>query len=314
MSDFELLSRSLAAQAFAGVGLVFLVASLTWAVVGWSRHRGLPTPVGLPLVPWRAGLVGLVIVTTIMVHALVLAAYVALARGGEAEPSAKIVDVLTARELIGVGLAGSVLVIPLIAWLLWRVSGSSLAHLGLARDPSPARGLLRGFLGCWLVVPVVYGVYWTSLKVFTQNTHAMERMLRIDRSVTTALLGFAAAVVVAPIVEEMIFRGALMSWLGRLFAGIAVEDVQTGPDKPLQRLPADWQPVVATALLWAVIHADAWPAPIPLFFLGIALGWAFQQTGSLFAPIGMHATFNGISTIWVLIAKMTAPDGAGPGG
>ena len=52
-----------------------------------------------------------------------------------------------------------------------------------------------------------------------------------------------------------------------------------------------------SAMLFAIIHTDAWPAPIALFPLSLVLGALAQRTQSLIGPIVLHATFNLISFI-----------------
>ena len=54
--------------------------------------------------------------------------------------------------------------------------------------------------------------------------------------------------------------------------------------------------IVLTSLLFALLHAPQWPAPIPLFILSVGLGIVIYRTGSLLSAICMHAFFNGVST------------------
>lgn len=88
------------------------------------------------------------------------------------------------------------------------------------------------------------------------------------------------AVGVAPVVEEMLFRGLFQTTI-RSYSG-----------RP-------WLAVVLTSLLFAGIHADAshWPS---LFVLALGLGYAYERSGSLLRPIFMHAMFNAISIVTVL--------------
>jgi membrane protease YdiL (CAAX protease family) len=53
--------------------------------------------------------------------------------------------------------------------------------------------------------------------------------------------------------------------------------------------------LLGSAMLFAVVHSAAWPSPIPLFLLGLALGWLAQRTQSLLGPIVMHACFNAVA-------------------
>ena len=91
-----------------------------------------------------------------------------------------------------------------------------------------------------------------------------------------------AVVILAPIAEEVFFRGiAFNAWLrerGRRFA------------------------YIGSAALFSVIHASL-VSMLPIFLLGLAFAWAYQRTRSLVAPIAMHATFNGISVAIALLVR-----------
>ena len=93
------------------------------------------------------------------------------------------------------------------------------------------------------------------------------------------LLAFVA-VVVAPLIEETIFRGlfqtTLRSYLGR-----------------------PWVAIIVTSVLFTAVHENLthWPA---LFVLALGMGYSYEKTGSLWRPIFMHAIFNGMSVAAVM--------------
>jgi membrane protease YdiL (CAAX protease family) len=153
-----------------------------------------------------------------------------------------------------------------------------------------------------------------------------------------------AAVVVAPVLEELVFRGVLQRWLGTLtwggagaiVAAFALAVLQRGSafreawserqaEEMLQAaLPAlfvlamlpgyfvvqrlsrtpNGGAVYGTALLFAAVHSS-WPHPIPLFVLGLGLGWLAYRTQSLIAPIVLHSLFNGVACVELL--RMSEP-------
>ena len=82
------------------------------------------------------------------------------------------------------------------------------------------------------------------------------------------------AVVVAPVAEEVIFRGYLYP-VGKRFVG-------------------PFFSMVGTSLLFAVLHGHAASVPA-LFTLAVCLGLAYEKTGTLLVPMVMHAVFNAIS-------------------
>lgn len=91
-----------------------------------------------------------------------------------------------------------------------------------------------------------------------------------------------AVVILAPLAEEVFFRGvAFNAWLrerGRRWA------------------------FIGSSLLFAAIHFSL-VALLPILLLGLALAWVYARTGSLLAPIAMHATVNGISVTLALLVR-----------
>jgi membrane protease YdiL (CAAX protease family) len=55
--------------------------------------------------------------------------------------------------------------------------------------------------------------------------------------------------------------------------------------------------VYGSAMLFAMLHVDAWPAPIALFVMGLGLGILARSTQSLIGPIVFHAAFNLVAFI-----------------
>jgi membrane protease YdiL (CAAX protease family) len=88
------------------------------------------------------------------------------------------------------------------------------------------------------------------------------------------------AVAVAPVAEEVIFRGYLHGVL-RKYAG-------------------RWISLLVTSLIFAAMHGHL-PALVPLFLLAVALVLVYEKTGSLWAPILMHATFNTVTVVTALL-------------
>ncbi len=91
-----------------------------------------------------------------------------------------------------------------------------------------------------------------------------------------------ALVILAPIAEEVFFRGiAFNAWLrerGRRWA------------------------FIGSSALFALIHVSL-VSLIPIFLLGLVLAWVYQRRQSLLAPIVLHATINGISVAIALLER-----------
>lgn len=59
----------------------------------------------------------------------------------------------------------------------------------------------------------------------------------------------------------------------------------------------DVRALYTTALVFAMSHTFAWPSPIPLFFLGLVLGWLAYRTQSLVPSMVLHGLFNAVSCV-----------------
>lgn len=58
--------------------------------------------------------------------------------------------------------------------------------------------------------------------------------------------------------------------------------------------------IYASAALFAAIHSTVWPTPIPLFVLGLGLGWLAVRTRGFLVPAVVHGLFNAVSVLLVL--------------
>lgn len=90
------------------------------------------------------------------------------------------------------------------------------------------------------------------------------------------------AVIVAPVCEEVLFRGFLYP-VAKRFGG---------------RIPA----MIFTALFFSAIHGQL-VGLLPLFVLGLLLSDLYENTGSLWAPIAVHFCFNGSTVALQFIAR-----------
>jgi uncharacterized protein len=88
------------------------------------------------------------------------------------------------------------------------------------------------------------------------------------------VLAFITLVIVAPIAEELLFRGYLFGKLKKFF--------------PL------WIAILVTSVLFAALHG-AWNLALDTFALSIVMCLLRVSTGSLWAPIMLHMTKNGIA-------------------
>ncbi len=92
-------------------------------------------------------------------------------------------------------------------------------------------------------------------------------------SVLLNLMTFFSVVVFGPMIEELVFRGILLTrWTLKW-------NVSSG--------------ILASSAVFGVLHSDV----IGAFFIGCVLCLVYIETKSLFVPIVVHMTYNG--TVWI---------------
>lgn len=98
--------------------------------------------------------------------------------------------------------------------------------------------------------------------------------------------GYVAVGLLAPLVEEMVFRGAILRSL-------------------LSAVSRPWIAVVLSAVLFAVVHAN--PAQIPhAMLVGLLLGWMYMRTDSIVPGVAYHWVNNSIA--YVMYNVMPNPE------
>ena len=88
-------------------------------------------------------------------------------------------------------------------------------------------------------------------------------------------LGVLSMALVAPLVEEMMFRGAIQGYL-------------------MRRCSNPWTAIVVSALVFGVIHMN----PVQVVYatlLGLVLGWIYYRTRSLLPVIAGHVLNNSVA-------------------
>ncbi len=146
----------------------------------------------------------------------------------------------------------------------------------LGRAAIPALGL-RG--AHWKYV--VFGALGTmALSVAVSQVglqpEGMKQVLDIVRDVHQLALSLLLLAVLAPLVEELVFRGLLYGWLaGRWGKNVG------------------W---IVSSLAFAAAHTE--PAHIILVFpLGLLFGWLRQRTDSLLPSLVAHIANNGLALV-----------------
>ncbi len=231
--------------------------------------------------PWTWREFTLVTLSLVILH-LVLGFFLHVSYAGEMPKSETFLLRTTA-------LAATVLHVPpilLVAYVLIRKRLSMTRAFGIRLRTVPgdvAKGALS-YLAIFLPILLVSFAYMQLLRAFGCDTEPQEviKLLREAESpITIAALTFIA-VVAAPVVEEVIFRGIMLPFLAKhMSVGSAV---------------------LLVSFVFAAIHLHV-PALVPIFLLAIGLSLSYIATGSLTVPIITHACFNAIGLAVSLVFK-----------
>jgi membrane protease YdiL (CAAX protease family) len=143
-------------------------------------------------------------------------------------------------------------------------------HFGLRPASLKFAGAIA-FMGIagFFVFELVY-----SAVLHPKNPQKTVENLGADRNTTLLICGALLVIVVAPVCEEIFFRGFLF--------------------RVLRSRTSFWLAAIVDGVLFGVVHGVNAAFPV-LVVLGIVLCWVYERSGTLFATIAIHATNNVIA-------------------
>jgi membrane protease YdiL (CAAX protease family) len=161
-------------------------------------------------------------------------------------------------------------------------TGSNLrpgSFLRLARRPTSRQVALGAAIGVALFFAAAGIMSLTALLVPRAWVHTFDVTHLFQGSPREQLAMAVIATLLAPLAEEVAFRGYLLSALRtHLRPGAAI---------------------AASSVLFAAMHLD--PVRFPaVLFLGAFLGWLAWRSGSLWPAVAAHAANNGLGSIAVM--------------
>lgn len=153
--------------------------------------------------------------------------------------------------------------------LTWRLLGPlrpRARHVGI--------GVGLGVVGLVLVLTLSEGVN----RLFGPFEAPEQFALQVSSaSVLALVLAGVSAILLAPLIEELVFRSLLF--------------------QSIRRKLGLWAAMVIQALVFAYIHLEVVgspPAVVGLVALALWLAGSFHRTGSLVVPVVAHATYNAL--------------------
>ena len=171
-------------------------------------------------------------------------------------------------QYIIVYILGSVIVLGGLSYYITRKKDISLSAI---KGNSGKEGILYLYVlllmaGLTIIVSEVSNLFELFVAKSDFFTGVMEGLLGQN-----IILVFIVMCVVAPVFEEILFRGIILRGL--------LKNI-----KP-------WPAILVSSLLFAIFHLNIWQG-ISSFLFGIFMGWVLYRTGSLYLVIFSHFVIN----------------------
>lgn len=182
---------------------------------------------------------------------------------------------------------------------------SGLVLMRFASDKSKRTGmqmatgdLRRGVVAFLIAVPFVLGTSVVSTMLYTKinqkapdnAAHELLRLYRENPNDIWVWVLLGSAVLLAPVVEELMYRAFL----------------QTGFLAATKRA---WVAILGTSVLFTLAHIGTpdkpnvpWHALPTLFVLSLGMGVAFERSGRIGVPILMHVLFNASNVVIMVMS------------
>ena len=179
--------------------------------------------------------------------------------------------------------------LPLLGFpAFWLLPDRSLLAVAVAVVPLGSAALpALGFRSVgWR--PLLWGTLGTAAVSIAVSQIGLEpqgvkQAMKIAHGPMALLVGLALLAGLAPLVEELVFRGLLYGWLaGRWGAGMAV---------------------IGSSIAFAAAHVE--PAHVILVLpLGLMFGWLRWRSGSLWPSLVAHMANNGLAVLAAALLKV----------
>jgi membrane protease YdiL (CAAX protease family) len=172
------------------------------------------------------------------------------------------------------------LLVPLVfgqSWSQWRLALGLHAGRGIWREIGS--GLLGYLAGVPLLIVGIILVAFLSQLSGMKGSHPITEELR--GSYGELALVFILACVLAPITEELMFRGALFAHLRERFGW--------------------WISAPAVAVIFAIIHPQGWVALPALASLALVFAAIREWRGSIIGCMAAHALHNGLTLAFAVM-------------
>lgn len=192
----------------------------------------------------------------------------------------------------------------------------------------------------WMLTQIIYVLKWMLTEIvdskhpliefvteIIDSKHPLIELLKKNPEPGFFATAAFAAVIVAPVVEEFLFRVLLQGWLERLFAfkrepteafvfggrnlGPNVTEISAEPTNLNDSLVTArdtasqprWAAIIVSSFFFALSHWSHGPDPIPLFVFALGLGYLYQRTNRIAPCIVLHLLLNlcSLVALWLFV-------------
>jgi membrane protease YdiL (CAAX protease family) len=170
-----------------------------------------------------------------------------------------------------------VMMIAFVWWLAYIKRESFVTTYRFHNKPTMLQIYLAitiGFSAVFFSSFIVQGLAWVFPNAYANYVEAFENL-----QLGSALSFFLAVVIIAPLFEEIVFRGFVFDQLERQFSATAA--------------------VIASGLLFGVYHLNIFQGTFASI-LGIILGFSLLWTNSIRIPIIIHLVNNAVAWMFSL--------------
>ena len=280
---------------------LFLFGAIFVALPWWflvSRARKTNTPVFAHTAKWESQFDVLDVIIIIFASVLLPSFFVLpkLIVVGDSNPGLQITSgsMLLVSAISSVG----VLIGTVLAACCMLLRHGSLSSVRLT--PMPLMNVIGvSFVAIILFIPLTYMANGI-VSLLVPYSHPLLESLSSQKSTFSLGLAVFSAVIVAPVSEEFMFRGVLFGFFQRIerycITFIGTPLVSNGIfSRSTRNLP--YFAILASGLIFGLLHWGHGAAWIPLSLLGMALAYLTHRTGNLLPAIAVHMTLNGFSTV-----------------
>ena len=186
---------------------------------------------------------------------------------------------------------GGLIGLILLYLRIWRKQRPETPSVLLGAHGTVGSCLKTGAIACllWIPIHLLISVIWgIVLQQFGHEPIPQEAvslfgkaLVNSDRSLVSFLI--IQIVLVAPWLEELLFRGLLFRWL------LGYRSVLTS--------------AIISGIIFGLMH-DSLASIFPISCLGIALAWLAHKSGNLLTSIFFHMFFNTIMITLIIAAQL----------